>query len=95
MYKAGDLSWKIAGGDAYFLIVSLDDNYKKNPCVQFLEGVVGIYPYTLGSSASIVLEERMILYQSPDELEYLWYRETDLSDIAVSRSFNSDGILNR
>ena len=29
----------------------------------------------------------MILYQTPDEPEYLWYMETELSDIAVSRSY--------
>ncbi len=69
------------------VIVSLDDNYKKNPYVQLLEGLVGTDPYTLGSSASIVLEDRRILYQTPDEPEYLWYRETELSDIAVSRSY--------
>ena len=60
---------------------------QKNPYVQLLEGLVGIDPYTLGSSASIELEDRTILYQTPDEPEYLWYRETVLSDIAVSRSY--------
>lgn len=69
------------------IIVSLDDNYKKNSYVQLLEGLVGTDPYTLGSSASIVLEDWTILYQTPDEPEYLWYRETVLSDIAVSRSY--------
>ena len=60
---------------------------QKNPYVQLLEGLVGTDPYTLGSSASIVLEDRTILYRTPDEPEYLWYRETVLSDIAVSRSY--------
>ena len=60
---------------------------QKNPYVQLLEGLVGTDPYTLGSSASIELEDRTILYQTPDEPEYLWYRETVLSDIAVSRSY--------
>ena len=77
---------KVQESDDYLVIVSLDDNYKKNPYVRLLEGLTGIDPYTLGSSASIVLEDQMILYQTPDEPEYLWYMETDLSDIAVSRS---------
>ena len=78
---------KLQERDDYLVIVSLDDNYKKNPYVQLLEGLVGTDPYTLGSSASIVLEDRTILYQTPDEPEYLWYRETELSDIGVSRSY--------
>ena len=61
--------------------------YKKNPYVRLLEGLTGIDPYILGSSASVVMEDRMILYQTPDEPEYLWYMETELSDIAVSRSY--------
>ncbi|MDE5939608.1 MAG: hypothetical protein K2H37_11055 [Lachnospiraceae bacterium] len=73
--------------DDCLVIVSLDDNYKKNPYVWLLEGLTGIDPYTLGSSASIVVEDQRILYQTPDEPEYLWYMETELSDIAVSRSY--------
>ncbi len=74
-------------GEDDLVIVSLDDNYKKNPYVQLWEGLVGTDPYTLGSSASIVLEDQTILYRTPDEPEYLWYRETVLFDIAVSRSY--------
>lgn len=82
-----DYLGKLQQRDDHLVIVSLDDNYKKNPYVQFLEGLTGIDPYTLGSSATIVLEDQTILYQTPDELEYLWYMETDLSDIAVSRAY--------
>lgn len=78
---------KLQERDGYLVIVSLDDNYKKNPYVRLLEGLAGIDPYILGSSASVVMEDRMILYQTPDEPEYLWYMETELSDIAVSRSY--------
>lgn len=78
---------KLQERDDYLVIVSLDDNYKKNPYVRLLEGLTGIDPYTLGSSASIVLEDQRILHQTPDEPEYLWYMETELSDIAVSRSY--------
>ena len=78
---------KLQERDDYLVIVSLDDNYKKNPYVRLLEGLTGIDPYILGSSASVVMEDRMILYQTPDEPEYLWYMETELSDIAVSRSY--------
>ena len=78
---------KLQERDDYLVIVSLDDNYKKNPYVRLLEALTGIDPYILGSSASVVMEDRMILYQTPDEPEYLWYMETELSDIAVSRSY--------
>ena len=78
---------KLQERDGYLVIVSLDDNYKKNPYVRLLEGLTGIDPHILGSSASVVMEDRMILYQTPDEPEYLWYMETELSDIAVSRSY--------
>lgn len=80
---------KLQERDDYLVIVSLDDNYKKNPYVQLLEGVTGSDPYAFGSSASIVLENRSVLYQTPDEPEYLWYMETELTDIAVSRSYDS------
>lgn len=69
------------------MIVSLDDNYKNNTYVKPLESLLGMNPYELGSSASIVVDNKTILYQTPDEPEYLWYMETALSDIAVSRTY--------
>lgn len=84
---------KIQRRTDYIVIVSLDNNYKKNPYVQLLEGLIGTDPYALGSSASIVLENQTIVYQTPDEPEYLWYMETDLSDIAVSRSNGSMKVM--
>lgn len=71
----------------YIVIVSLDDNYKNNTYVKPLESLLGMNPYELGSSASIVVDNKTILYQTPDEPEYLWYMETALSDIAVSRTY--------
>ncbi|MCM1135777.1 MAG: hypothetical protein NC400_09415, partial [Clostridium sp.] len=78
---------KIGEREDYLVIISLDNNYKKNVHVQLLEELLGIDLYGLGSSASIVMENGAILYQTPDELEYLWYMETRLSDIAISRSY--------
>lgn len=71
----------------YIVIVSLDDNYKNNTYVKPLENLLGLNPYELGSSASVVVDNQTILYQTPDEPEYLWYMETALSDISVSRSY--------
>lgn len=78
---------KIQERKDYITIISLDDNYQNNPYVTPLENLLGINPYGLGRSASVVVEDRKILYQTPDEPEYLWYMETELSDIAVSRSY--------
>lgn len=71
----------------YITIVSLSDNYRKNGFVQPLEDLAGIDPYTLGDSASIVIEDNTIRYQTPDEPEYLWYMETELLDITISRAY--------
>lgn len=81
---------KIQKREDYIVIVSLDDNYKNNPYVQPLEGLIGVNPYELGNGVSIVLENRTILYETPNEPEYLWYMETKLSDIAVSRTYGDD-----
>ncbi len=69
------------------VIVSLDDNYKNNTYLQPLEKLLGINLYELDGSASIVVDDHAILYQTPAEPEYLWYIETDLSDIAISRTY--------
>ena len=69
----------------YIIVVSLDNNYKTNALVEPLERLLGINPYELDMSASVVMENETILYQTPAEPEYLWYTETALSDIAVSR----------
>ncbi|MCM1388378.1 MAG: hypothetical protein NC231_13700 [Bacillus sp. (in: Bacteria)] len=79
---------KIQKREDYTVIVSLDNHYKENSYVRLLESLLGMDPYGLGSSASIVLENGKILYQTPDEPEYLWYMETKLSDIAISRSYD-------
>lgn len=71
----------------YIVIVSLADNYKKNPYVKPLEGLLGINPYEMENVVSIVVDNRTVLYQTPDEPEYLWYMETALSDIAISRTY--------
>lgn len=76
---------KLKERDDYLIIVSLDNHYKKNVLVKPLEGLLGIDPYTLDISASVVIENGTILYQTPALPEYLWYTETELSDIAVSR----------
>lgn len=81
---------KIKQREDYVVIVSLDNNYKENTFVQPLEGLLGINPYELGSSAAVVVENEVILYQTPDEPEYLWYMETYLSDIAISRTYGDD-----
>lgn len=78
---------KIRRRDDYMIIISLDDRYKENPFVKSLEDLLGVDPYELGSSASIVIDNGEILYQTPDESEYLWYIETELSDIAISRDY--------
>lgn len=78
---------RIREREDYIVIVSLDDNYKNNIYVKSLENFLGINPYDLGSSASVVVDNQTILYQTPDEPEYLWYMETAWSDIAVSRSY--------
>lgn len=78
---------KIRQREDYIVFISLDNNYKKNTYVQPLEAFLGINPYELDSSAAVVVENGTILYQTPDEPEYLWYMETDLLDIAVSRDY--------
>lgn len=85
--ELADYLRKLQERNDYLVIVSLDDNYRKNPYVRLLEELAGIDPYTFGSSASIVLKDNTVLYQTPDEPEYLWYMETNLSDIAVNRSY--------
>lgn len=79
---------KIRQREDYLVIVSLDNNYKGNPYVQPLEELLGSNPYELGSFASIVLENNTVIYQTPDEPEYLWYMETALSDVAVSKTYD-------
>lgn len=69
----------------YLIIISLDNNYKKNELVEPLGGLMGLNPYELDTSASVVMENGTILYQTPAAPEYLWYTETHLSDIAVVR----------
>lgn len=77
---------KLEEREDYLIIVSLDNNYKKNEFVEPLGGFMGLYPYGLDGSASVVMENGAILYQTPVEPDYLWYTETALSDIAVVRN---------
>lgn len=77
---------KLGEREDYLIIISLDNHYKQNKLVEPLTELMGIDPYELDTSASVVLENGKILYQTPAEPEYLWYTETDLSDIAVCRS---------
>lgn len=79
---------KVQSRKDYLVIVSLDDNYQKNPHVQLLEGMIGMDPYGMGSWATIVLQNQQLLYQTPNEPEYLWYMETERSDISVSRTYD-------
>lgn len=78
---------KVQEREDYLIVVSLDDDYQKNPHVQLLEGMMGMDPYGMESASSIVLQNQQLLYQTPAEPEYLWYMETDLSDIAISRDY--------
>lgn len=57
---------KVQEREDYLIIVSLDNNYQENPYVQLLEEMMGMNPYGMGSSASIVLQNQRLLYQTPD-----------------------------
>lgn len=80
---------KLQNNEDYIIIVSFDNNYREDPFVPLLERLLGFDPCELGDSASIVMENQTILYQTPDEPEYLWYMETDLSDIAVTKTYGN------
>ena len=76
---------KVAEREDYLIVVSLNNNYKTNAFVKPLEKWTGIDLYDLDSSASVVVENGTVVYQSPADPDYLWYTETELSDIAVVR----------
>ncbi len=76
---------KLEEREDYLIIISLDNQYKENELVGMLEEFMGIDPYELDNSASVVLDNGTIRYQTPAQPKYLWYTETDLSDIAVVR----------
>lgn len=76
---------KLQEREDYLVVVSLDNNYKINTLVEPLKRLLGIDPYELDTSASVVIENGTILYQTPVDPDFLWYTETELSDIAVSR----------
>lgn len=82
---------KLGERDDYLIIISLDNNYKENELVKPLEELMGIDPYELDISASVVLDHGTIRYQTLAEPKYLWYTETKLSDIAVVR--NDEGVM--
>ncbi|MDD6812508.1 MAG: hypothetical protein PUD93_11745 [Lachnospiraceae bacterium] len=71
----------------YILFISFDNNYKENPYVALLEKVVGKNPYDLKGEGTFVIDGENLLYQTPDEPEYLWYLETEAMDIAVVREY--------
>lgn len=75
------------GGD-YVLLISVDDKFRKNPYIDALRGLSSeCDPFNFESNGTYVLEAGQLLYQTPNEPEYLWYEETDSLDVAVVRNY--------
>ena len=78
----------LKSNDDYMIFVSVDDNYKNNPFVSLLQELSSVtIPNGFENNGTIVIEAGTILYQTPDEPEYLWNMETDSLDIAVTRHY--------
>ena len=77
----------IKSDEEYIIFVSVDDKYKNNPYVNVLFQLSSFDPNDFENNGTYVIEAGNLIYSTPDEPEYLWYMETDLSDIAVIRNY--------
>lgn len=74
----------------YILFLSLDNNYDKNLYAAAVEELTGTFLYPTEGAATLVVEDGSILYQTPNEPEYLWHMETETMDIAVVREYGGN-----
>lgn len=77
----------IKSDEEYMIFVSVDDNYKNNPFVSVLDQLSAFNPNDFENGGTYVIEAGNLIYRTPDEPVYLWYMETDSSDIAVTRDY--------
>lgn len=74
----------------YILFVTVAGQYKSNRFLGLIEELSDISPHDFENGGTLVIENREVLYRTPDEPEYLWYMETDSMDIALVREYGSE-----